>query len=160
MKTLGVIGTFVAGAAVGFVTCGVLTVRGVIVNEKIRKAMIDVISDEIEEKIYTDRKFKPRDEKISYVSYYDREEDEQHVKLGRTCCFETREAAENVLSHMDDILVTHGNVRLSDFYGLCGVASRYMDRNVGWKNLDDATVIFKNDMYSIELPPFEKLDED
>ena len=157
MKKVRTIVTFVAGASVGFISCGALAVRSVLKSDELREAAANILANKIAEFLVPDTKNMPRRNKISYTTYYEREEAKRHHDMGRMCCFETREAAEDVLSRMDDILVEYGNVSLADFYDLCGVSCGYTDHKYGWTSLDDATVIFNDDMYSIKLPPFEEL---
>ena len=52
MKTLG---TFVVGAAVGFVACGALTIRGVLNSERHRKAIAKVVSEKVNDELFGEK---------------------------------------------------------------------------------------------------------
>ena len=170
MKKLAVIGTFIAGASVGFVTCGVLTVRGVLKSEKLRGAIANVISDKVYEWLdeELDHRRKPRisytsyydyrpKSTISYKSYYIRENDDSKF---RNYIFETSEAAENVLRGMEDIVTEYGYVSVQDFYELCGGPSHYVDSTIGWKSTLNMKVVEKDHGYIIDLPEPESIDEE
>lgn len=170
MKKLAVIGTFVAGVSVGFVTCGVLTVRGVLKSEKLRGAIANVISEKVYEWLddELDHRHKPR---ISYTSYYDyRPKSKIPYKSYYTCgdndctfrnyVFETSGVAQSILLNMCDIIDEHDYVSVEDFYGLCGEPSHYADSTIGWKSMMDTKVIKKEHGYIIDLPEPESLVEE
>lgn len=170
MKKLVAIGTFVAGVSVGFVTCGVLTVRGVLKSEKLRGAIANVISEKVYEWLddELDHRRKPRvsytryynyrtKPKVSYRNYFASENDDSKF---RNYIFETSGAAQNVLRGMEDVISEYGYVSVQDFYDLCGGPSHYVDSTIGWKSIMDTKVIKKEHGYIIDLPEPESLVEE
>lgn len=151
MKKLAVVGTFVAGAAVGFVTCGVVTVRAAISSEKVRKVIADSIVEYLlpePRNRYTYRNAN----RVSYRTYYESNND-------RKCLFETRGAAKSVLNDMEELVTEYGFMRLQDFYDLCkiGIKSPSFE-TIGWQNIDDAKVVFTGSGYEIIMPEMVELD--
>jgi hypothetical protein len=169
MKKLVAIGTFAAGVSVGFVTCGVLTVRGVLKSEKLRGAIANVVSEKVYELLDEefDQRRKPRisytsyynrspKSKVSYKSYYIRENDDSKF---RNYVFETLEAAQNVLRGMEYAISNYGYVSVQDFYELCGVSSSFTDNTIGWRSALDMKVVEKDHGYIVDLPKPRKLTE-
>lgn len=66
--------------------------------------------------------------------------------------FESRGAAEQVLSSMDDLIERYNMVSVADFYDLSGVTGQYTDNKYGWTNLRDASIIRMSDGYMIKFP--------
>ena len=60
--------------------------------------------------------------------------------------------AELVLSTMDDIIDSYGEVSVAALYELVGLKSRYTDNNYGWINLGNAKVTRVIDGYLLDLP--------
>lgn len=60
--------------------------------------------------------------------------------------------AELVLSTMDDIIDSYGEVSVAALYELVGLKSRYTDNNYGWVNLGNARVTRVIDGYLLDLP--------
>ena len=60
--------------------------------------------------------------------------------------------AEVVLSTMDDIIDSYGEVSVAALYELVGLKSRYTDNNYGWTNLGNARVTRVVDGYLLDLP--------
>ena len=156
MKKLAVVGTFVAGAAVGFVTCGVVTIRGVVKSEKCRKAAVDVIADIISDKVadWLNQKGEQsrRLDRVSYIPY---------SKRGNTseCLYGAREDAESALTSMGELVSEYGYMSLQDFYDLCAVDKHSPSfETIGWKNIDDAKVVFTGRGYEIIMPETVELD--
>lgn len=65
---------------------------------------------------------------------------------------ETRGEAEDVLSHMVDLIQEYDNASVADYYELVGVDANFTDNNYGWTNLRDAYVERVRRGYSIRLP--------
>ncbi len=170
MKKLVTIGTFVAGASVGFVTCGVLTVRGALKSEKLRGTIANVISEKVYEWLdeELDHRRKPR---VSYTSYYNKRPKAtvsyksyytcgNHDKQFRNYVFETSEAAQNVLRNMEDIVTKYGYVSVQNFYELCGVSGNFTDNIIGWRSALDMKVVEKDHGYIIDLPEPKRINEE
>lgn len=151
MKKLAVVGTFVAGAAVGFVTCGVVTVRAAISSEKIRK----VIADGIVEYLLPEprNRYSYRNTgRVSYRTYYEHSNDHK-------CLYDTREDAESALTSMEELISEYGHMSLQEFYDLCEVDKHSPSFEIiGWKNIDDAKVAFTGRGYEIIMPKTVELD--
>lgn len=158
MKKLAVFGTFVAGAAVGFVSCGVLTMRTVLKSEKVRKAIADVIVDSAVEYLIPEQKNSANvrnhrnNSKVSYRTYYTQKADK--------CLYETSRAAEDALESMRNIIAEYGQMSLQDFYDVCGMNMGYRESysTTGWVDLTDAKVAFTGRGYEIIMPMTVNLD--
>lgn len=155
MKKLAVVGTFVAGAAVGFITCGVTVVRAVISSERCRGAVVDIIADVVSDKVADWLNEKER----SVHRGYTREINYATYKEGSECLYGTREDAESALQSMHELVSEYGQVSLQDFYDLSDVRKcRSSFKTIGWKNIDDAKVEFTGRGYEIIMPETVELD--
>lgn len=67
-----------------------------------------------------------------------------------TLYFETRSEAEMVLDELKDIANEYGNVSLSDYYELAGVASSFEDTRYGWTYRDLYGVKVKMEVYDAQ----------
>lgn len=65
---------------------------------------------------------------------------------------ETRGEAEDVLSHVVDIIDDYGVASVADYYDLLGVEGNFTDNKYGWTNVSDAYITRTRDGYSIRLP--------
>lgn len=65
---------------------------------------------------------------------------------------ETRGEAEDVLSHMVDLIEDYGVASVADYYDLLGIESAFTDNNYGWTNIRDGSVERVRRGYSIRLP--------
>ena len=152
MKKLAVVGTFVAGVSVGFVTCGVVTVRAAINSEKVRK----VIADNIVEYLLPEPRHRYNYSNtygVSYKPYY------YKSSKDHKCLFETREAAESVLNEMEELVSKCGFMSLQGFYDLSEMDMKSPSfETIGWKNIDDAKVMFTGRGYEIIMPETVELD--
>jgi 16S rRNA G1207 methylase RsmC len=100
--------------------------------------------------------------KISYRSYYDREDDRRkdYTTLAKAgydyddILFETRGDAEAVLDAMTDLVNSqYGIVSVGDLYDLANMTTdNYTINNYGWTNLQGAKVVPTRDGYMIKLP--------
>lgn len=70
---------------------------------------------------------------------------------------ESREEAEEVLSRMDDLMATYGNVSIADMYDLVGIGGNYTDNRYGWTNTRDVRIVRVPEGYKIRLPKPVKL---
>lgn len=66
---------------------------------------------------------------------------------------DSRGEAEEVLSHMDDLIETYGIVSVADLYDLVGYTEgTYNDNKWGWTNIRTAEPIRVGDGYLLKLP--------
>lgn len=155
MKKLAVVGTFAAGAAVGFITCGVTVVRTVINSNRCRSAVVDIIADVVSDKVADWINEKER----STHRRYTREINYAAYKEGSDCLYGTREDAESALMSMQELVSEYGYMSLQDFYDLSDVRKcRPSFETIGWKNIDDAKVEFTGRGYEIIMPETVELD--
>lgn len=106
---------------------------------------------------------------VSYSSYYrgsDRDSRRDEPKRNNRerysysdIIFDTRGDATEVLDCMNDILDKFKMVSVSDFYELSHAeeCERWTDRDYGWFDLDNATILRDRDGYKISLPKPEYL---
>ena len=154
MKKLAVVGTFVAGAAVGLVGGGALTVRAAIKSEKVRKVIVDSIAEYLlPEPRDSYSHYHPRNNsKVSYRKYY--------AQIENKPLYDTREAAESTLESMRRIVEEYGYLSLQDFYDICELDMNYRKsyHTIGWMDLHDAKVEFTGRGYEIIMPETVELD--
>ncbi len=65
---------------------------------------------------------------------------------------ETRGEAEDVLSHMVDLIEDYGVASVGDYYDLLGIESNFTDNKYGWINVADGYIDRTRDGYCIRLP--------
>ena len=65
---------------------------------------------------------------------------------------ETRGEAEDVLSHMVDLIEDYGVASVGDYYDLLGIESNFTDNKYGWTNVADGYIDRTRDGYCIRLP--------
>jgi len=65
---------------------------------------------------------------------------------------ETRGEAEDVLSHMLDLIEDYGVASVGDYYDLLGIESNFTDNKYGWINVADGYIDRTRDGYCIRLP--------
>ena len=66
---------------------------------------------------------------------------------------DSRGEAEEVLSHLVDLIVDYGQATVSDLYDLVGIAENFTDRKYGWVDLRNASVGGRTrDGYLLNLP--------
>ena len=66
--------------------------------------------------------------------------------------FETYIDAEKVLMHLKNILQDYGVVTVSDLLDMLGKPSRFRYDAIGWRNLDDASIIKEKESFYIDFP--------
>lgn len=71
--------------------------------------------------------------------------------------FESRGEAEEVLSHMVDLIIDYGMVAVADFYDAAGITTSFSDNDWGWTNLSSAYVSRVRGGYMINLPKTQPL---
>lgn len=71
---------------------------------------------------------------------------------------ESRGEAEDVISHLVDLVDDYGMASVADLYDLVGIASSYTDNKYGWTNLSSAGVSRTRNGYLLNLPRTEVID--
>lgn len=107
-----------------------------------------------------------RDKNKSYISYnsYHKNKDKNRVYRNRArhnfddIILESRGEAEEVLSHLVDLVEDYGMASVADLYDLVGATSNFTDNKYGWDNLSSASVSRTRDGYLINLPRVIVLD--
>lgn len=64
----------------------------------------------------------------------------------------TRGEAEEVLSHLVDLITDYGEASVADLYDLVGLTEEFTDRKYGWTNLRSASVSRAREGYLLNLP--------
>lgn len=148
------------------------TVMDYVVHDVLIPAMKTTLSDMvgggIEMLLFGERRSSPgtsrlyRDRSKSYVPYnrLSRGEEENRSvsrNIRSTHDFdqitiESRGEAEDVLSHLVDLIEDYGVASVADYYELLGVDSHFTDQKFGWTNVRDAYVERIRNGYSIRLP--------
>lgn len=70
----------------------------------------------------------------------------------------TRGEAEEVLSHLVDLIIDYGQASVSDLYDLVGITGNFTDNKYGWTDLSSASVSRGRDGYLLNLPRTRLLD--
>lgn len=105
--------------------------------------------------------------KISYRSYYERENDRRRdytaarIRNGyefEDVILDSRGEAEEVLSRMDELVSTYNIVSVADFYELVGISGNYTDNKYGWTETRNMAVVRVRDGYMIKMPKALPLD--
>ena len=65
---------------------------------------------------------------------------------------ESRGEAEDVLTHLFDLVDRYGVASVADLYELVGIAGNFTDNKYGWTNLSSASVTRVRDGYLVNLP--------
>lgn len=134
-----------------------------VIIPSLKKTINDVVTNTMEMFLYgkTGGAGKTSASKISYRSYY---ENKRPDSVERTVKyrdgfdyddieFETRGAAEAVLTSMNDVLDRYNVVSVGDFYDLAGIQTpNYNLNSYGWTNLSGAKVIGTGSGYIIRFP--------
>jgi hypothetical protein len=105
--------------------------------------------------------------RISYRSYYEREDRERERDRSRTrtsgysydeVILETRGEAEDVISRLDELIDVYGMASVADLYDLVGISGAYTDNKYGWTDVRSATSTRVRDGYLLKLPRARPLD--
>jgi len=106
----------------------------------------------------------------SYGSYYrptgrDRDSKDRDIsRVGRArhnfdeIVLETRGEAEEVLSHLVDLIIDYNQATVADLYDLVGINGDFTDNKYGWTDLRNASVSRVRGGYLINLPRTQPLD--
>lgn len=136
-----------------------------------KKTISDVVSGGIEMVLFGERRSSNvrRDRDRSYVNYssvstpdrYSRTEPSLRNRSRHNfddIVLETRGDAEDVLTHLSDLVSTYDQATVADLYDLVGITTNYTDNKFGWTNLSTAAVVRVRDGYQLDLPKARALD--
>mgnify|MGYP000011205802 CR=1 FL=1 len=137
--------------------------KNYIVKDIVIPSVKKAISDTIDMILYGDsrRGSRTNASKISYRSYYDRSYDDPRPRndgFARSgysfedIILESRGAAEQVISQMEDLIDTYGMVSVADLYDLVGISCDYTGNKYGWTNVRNAEVVRTRDGYMLKMP--------
>ena len=128
----------------------------------VKKAISDIVRDGIDMILYGESKGRKSSSASGYVSYrdYSRSDDRGRFRDSRSrssyahddIILDSRGEAEEVLTRMDELIDTYGNVSVADLYDLVGKSSEYTDNKYGWTNIRNAEPIRVRDGYMLKLP--------
>jgi hypothetical protein len=129
----------------------------------VKKATSDIVRNGIDMILYggssSPNKSSSPSSKISYKSFYDSKSydnrDSYKARSGydfSDIILDNRGEAEDVISRMDELVSTYGQVTVADFYDLVGITGNYTDNRYGWTNIRSASVERVRDGYLIKLP--------
>lgn len=129
-----------------------------------KKAISDVVTNGIDMILYGEagrsKKNSSSASKVSYRSYYDRENDRKrdYAPAPRgfdydNLLFENRGDAEAVLDAMNDIISQYGVVSVADLYDLANANNENWNANkYGWTNIQGCKAVRVRDGYILKLP--------
>lgn len=128
----------------------------------VKKAISDIVRDGIDMILYGESRGRKSSSASGYVSYrdYSRSDDRDRFWDSRSrssyahddVILDSRGEAEEVLTRMDELIDTYGNVSVADLYDLVGKSSEYTDNKYGWTNIRNAEPIRVRDGYMLKLP--------
>lgn len=129
-----------------------------------KKAISDIVTNGIDMILYGESGRSKKNSsvsKVSYRSYYDKENDRRDypTRKARTgydydnIIFESRGDAEAVLEAMNDIIDQFGVVSVGDLYDLADMSvDNYTLNKYGWTDIRNASVNRVRDGYMLKLP--------
>lgn len=128
----------------------------------VKKAISDIVRNGIDMILYGESRGRKSSSASDYVSYrdYSRSDDRDRFRDSRIrssyahddIVLDSRGEAEEVLTRMDELIDTYGNVSVADLYDLVGKSSEYTDNKYGWTNIRNAEPIRVRDGYMLKLP--------
>lgn len=107
---------------------------------------------------------------VSYGSFYktlDRNSLDRPRELSRSgrirhdfdeIILESRGEAEEVIAHLNDMIVDYGQATVSDLYDLVGITPSFTDEKYGWTDLRGSGVVRVRGGYLLDLPRPQLLD--
>lgn len=98
--------------------------------------------------------------RISYRSYYEREESERDRDRSRRnlgysyddVILDSRAEAEEVIARLDELIDVYGMASVADLYDLVGINGQYTDNKYGWTDVRSATHVRVRDGYLLKMP--------
>ena len=131
----------------------------------VKSMLSDMVQGGIEMMLFGERRGSRtrRDGNRSYVSYnsfsgHDRRDNRPMSQQSRArhdfgdIVLDSRGEAEEVLSHLVDLVIDYGQATVSDLYDLVGVTGSFTDNKYGWTDLSRASVSRVRDGYVLNLP--------
>lgn len=76
----------------------------------------------------------------------------------RDIIFNSRSAAEEVLTQMVELISTYRQASVADLYDACNIIGNFTDNKYGWRDLSSASVKRVRDGYMLDLPRVQPLD--
>lgn len=161
-----------------FLADDIKTVKGYIFTDvivpTIKNLIVDIVSDSVERMFFGDSRPRSRsggglNERNSYTAYYksgnrDRGRGDSRDRNGRIdygdIIFDTRDAAEEVLTNLIDITVEYKEATIGDLYDLAGISreANFTDEKWGWVDFGGSNVRRVRDGYILDLPKPRALD--
>lgn len=122
-----------------------------------------------EERSSRNRKSGNRKEYVSYNSMSSRDKDKRDDRRDISTknrarhnfddiIFNTRGEAEEVRSHLVDLIIDYGVASVADLYDLVGITGSFTDNKYGWEDLSTARISRSGGGYVIVLPKAILLD--
>lgn len=151
-----------------FMSEDLISVKNYILHDVIipaaKKTLSDAVSNGIEMMLWGEARGQNRrtgTSKRSYTAYYDdRNTERRYVKASRDrsgysfddIIFDSYGEADDVLTHMDDLMEVYKLVRVADLYDLAGVDGPYTHNDYGWTDIRSAKIVRAGGGYMIKLP--------
>lgn len=126
-----------------------------------KKAVSDIVRNGIDMLLYGEvgsDKRSSTSSKVSYRSYYDRNNDRSSNHRAKTAygyddiVLDSRGEAEEVLDKLEELIETFKIASVADLYDLVGISCDYTANNYGWTSLRSASVVRVRDGYLLKLP--------
>lgn len=128
----------------------------------IKAAISDIVTNGIDMLLYGEtskgRKSSSKSSRISYRSYYDREDrnrDRYRRNTGYSyddIILETSAEANDVINRLEELIDVYEMASVADLYDLVGISGQYTDNNYGWTDLRSATYSPVRGGYLLKLP--------
>lgn len=121
-------------------------------NEKIRKGVVEAVTDKVLYGIFGDTtcETQNRNHKVSYREYA------KHRRglrpLTGDLLFDNEDDLRQVLDNFTKLIEVYGYASVADLYNLCGQPSGYLDSNVGWNSVDGFEIYQNETSYMLKYP--------
>lgn len=149
-----------------FVSEDVVDIKSYIIMDVLiptaKKAISEIVTNGIDMMLYGEtgrNKKSSNSSRISYRSYYDRDDRERERSRSRTSGYnyddiilETRGEAEEVISRMEELIDVYGMASVADLYDLVGLRGQYTDNKYGWTDIRTAMSVRVRDGYLLKMP--------
>ena len=173
MKKLLAVGTFVAGATVGFTACGAIVVNKILKSDRHREGLAKVVTEKLDTWLYGEEKrdvYRSSRLGVSYNIHSDKKNDRHHASNSKVSyrsfydktgvkerdiepiVFDTREEAEKVLKNIGEIIDTYITVSVADVCDLCNVMPEHTDNILGWTTTNGMEIIEFENCCELHLP--------